>query len=388
MLLHPVQVSELYPIGSVVESYVPPGDDWVLCDGQQLAQADYPVLFNLMDDPHPIFQDWETLDGGSGFGYETYKSIQGNSLFIRGGAGKIHYSSDGVSSWTEVNLTSSRSIYGLAYDGTTFVAVPSNTSPATDYYTSTDGMSWTDRVFPASIEGRRVCHDGTNFYVVSYDDGVTLYSANGTSWSSGGALPDTTWFSLAASPDVVVTMSYGGKLAVSTDSIATWKLYNAPLGSTREIYYDSTDDIFVQAFGSDPMYAVSAGDDGVEWDVRHLMVPEHGGSERSYSYSRPEWNRIKKVGSYWFAIGWHGERVAYSTDLQTWNAFPCIYTEWYDIEYNATTGYYLMYGYGNYFMRWKEVNRYDTATYFMLPKANTQHDWHSQTKKLKYIRVK
>lgn len=381
MLIHPVQVSERYPIGSIVESYLPPGDGWILCDGQVVAQADYPELYAISEDPHPDFEDWDILEASIGDGF--YLTTQGNSLFIGGGIGDtLYYSSDGIV-WSTSNVTSTLNNAGfdggLVYDGTTFVAVPGNYSPYTDYFTSTDGQTWTARVFPVAIEGRGLCHDGTNFYITSEDGGTCLYSSDGLTWSLGAALPALDWKGLAVSSSKMVAVSWSGDLAVSSDSMLTWKLYQFATGSLQRVIYDSADDIFVVAGYYDALYATSAGDDGLEWDVRYL--PDQYGTDHDY-YA------IKKAGSYWFAMRTSHGLLNYSKDLKTWNTIPTIYTEWYDIEYNSTTGYYILYGYGNYIMRFKEVDEYDTSTYFKIPKAHKTYNKMSLTKEYKYIRVK
>lgn len=388
MLIHPIKTIELYPIGSVIHAYAPPDyGEWVLCNGQELLQLEYPILYSLMDDPHPIFQHWEIIQNGmtEGLRQVVYDGSQYVGCSIDGYMG---YSSDGAT-WTEVTLSSyTDDFFGLAYDGTTFVAIPDYFNLIDRYITSTDGQTWTERNLPTAIEGHAICHDGTNFYVVSYDDGYCLYSSDGTTWSSGTSLPDATFQGLAASSDKVVTITYGTPvLAVSDDAMTTWKLYTSPAASCREIFYDATDDIFVFVCGNEPVYGVSPGDDGIDWDIRHLSIPPKG-NERGYNYGRQTFYKIKRAGSYWFALSWYSQQMAYSEDLITWKTFPCLYSEWYDVFYNSTSGYYYIVGYGGYSMRWKEVTNYDTGTYFKLPLANNLFDPHSETNKQKYIRIK
>jgi hypothetical protein len=154
-----------------------------------------------------------------------------------------------------------------------------------------------------------------------------------------------------------------------------------------EITYDSVGDQFVLACNSDGVYAVSPGDDGVNWDIRNLPISEVG-SIRHYGYTYPQFVRIRKAGSYWFACSWYGQQIAFSEDLVTWRFFPSMNNEWYDAYYNSSTGYYYIVGSGGYSMRWKEVDQYVTGTHFMLPMAHDQYDWARSSKKRKYIRVK
>ena len=42
-LLHP-KISEIYAIGTIIEANAPPSGKWLPCQGQILAQANYPAL--------------------------------------------------------------------------------------------------------------------------------------------------------------------------------------------------------------------------------------------------------------------------------------------------------------------------------------------------------
>ena len=293
-LIHPITVSERFPIGSILELTNPPNDNWILCNGQILTQADYFTLYNLIDDPHPIFQHME--ERAKTPWHAIYEIAYGNSRWVGcGESGTMHYSTDGET-WVDVALAAYTEDYrGIAYDGTTFVSFPDSSSPLMEYITSTDGMSWTERTMGVSLEAHAVAYDGTNFYVVDYNGINCLYSANGTSWTAGTNLPDYSWHGLAASANVVVTTAYSGQLAVSTDAMTTWKLYPM-IKSLKEIEYNSDDDLFVAASGIGGCYGVSAGDDGVDWEFRWLPISESG-QEASKYYDITNTYRIRKAGS-------------------------------------------------------------------------------------------
>ena len=78
-LLHP-KVSEIYAIGTIIEANVPPSGKWLPCQGQILAQADYPALFGMMDNPYSmIFSDWEFCDDfDTGEDYPFHERVQWN----------------------------------------------------------------------------------------------------------------------------------------------------------------------------------------------------------------------------------------------------------------------------------------------------------------------
>jgi len=175
MLIHPIQSTELYPIGSIVEASNPPDNKWVPCNGQVLAQADYPVLYNLMEQPHSIFQNFEVVQDTDLD--EMYEVVYGNGLFVGCGDGEMFYSSDGLS-WTKVVLpTYTNTFYGIAYDGTTFVSVGYDDG---EYVTSTDGQNWTERLLPVTWSVTNITYSGTYFFIIG---NTCLRSSNGTSWT-------------------------------------------------------------------------------------------------------------------------------------------------------------------------------------------------------------
>lgn len=388
MLLHPVtQSSELYPIGSIIEANAPPSDDWMGCDGQVLSQSTYATLYSIIDEPHPIFENWETIRKTTIQNFDgLYRVIWDGSQFVAAcGYGYMAYSSDGET-WTSSKIGSlTYSFFDIAYDGTTYVTVPDYSSATTVYATSTDGQSWTQRALPYSIKGRHVAHDGTYFYMVSEGGTYCLRSTSGTSWTGSLKLPLTTFNALAANSSVVVTMSnLTGICCVSDDSGLNFDYYTCPRINVHHMFWDSDESLFV-ACGNEGVYMVSP--DGIEWEVRYLPLV-HYGTKPSYLYDGVYASlKIRKVGSYYFAMSYNTWQGAYSTDLKTWHRFPCMKQDWYDAYYNSTSGYYYICGYYDHILRWKEVKHYDDSTHFMLPKANLQHDWRNATKMKKYIRV-
>ena len=380
MLIHPIQSTELYPIGSIVEASNPPDNKWVPCNGQVLAQADYPVLYNLMEQPHSIFQNFEVVQDTDLD--EMYEVVYGNGLFVGCGDGEMFYSSDGLS-WTKVVLpTYTNTFYGIAYDGTTFVSVGYDDG---EYVTSTDGQNWTERLLPVTWSVTNITYSGTYFFIIG---NTCLRSSNGTSWTEYTSLttiPDA----FSASPDVVVGFGWGGDFAFSDDDGVTWSEYNSALTSVYTSYYDSTDDIFVASDSLRAGYAISPGDDGMNWESFHFPIGRQGSGRSFYHYTASIY-RIRKAGDYYFAVpqGGNEHQIGYSSDLKTWDTFPCLEADWYEVYYNSSSEYYYMMGYGPTFMRWKaDIDYYNTGTHFKLPLVNSQHDWYNAIKRRKYIRV-
>ena len=304
MLIHPIQTSERYPIGSVVEAFAPPNQDWMLCDGQILAQADYPKLYNLMDRPHPIFQHWELIHSGMITQTEIYALVNTGTIIVGlGYGGYVAYSTDGES-WIDSQLSTFTYYFqGLAYDGTTFVGMPTNSSPQVDFITSTDGQNWTERsTLSPSLEAKDICHDGTYFYIIDYNGITTFRSSDGISWTQMTDVPDTSYWSIAASPDAVVSISLGGDLVVSYDQASTWKKYTAPNQSCYKIIYDSTDDIFVASWQYDWLFGISPGDDGVNWEYFSIYKGMYGQKRDLNLNTYSGGNGIIRVGGYWFFI--------------------------------------------------------------------------------------
>jgi hypothetical protein len=383
MLLHPVQVSELYPIGSVIEANGPPNENWLLCDGQLLAQADYSDLFNMMDRPHPIFNQWKSIY--SGVDEEIYDVAYDGTYYVGSCYGsRMVYSSNGES-WTSVALTTaSRHYESIVYNATIglFISVPYSNTSYTLYVTSPDGVNWTERALPATIRGREVASDGTYFYINNYYSTTFYRSSNGIDWTTLTVPFSSTQAMDANSSRIILSDPYG-KYCISTDYGANWKTYDVGVSPfIGSCIYDSTDDVFVMCSGStnyDDYVAISPGDDGINWEIQHLYY-----GYREYSaYS----TKVVKAGSYYFLVREIGAETFYSSDLKTWNRINIPNGNWHTILYNSSTGYYYLLGESPFVFRWNAVD-YDTNTYFRLPYANYDQKENHYLKLRNYIRVK
>jgi hypothetical protein len=374
MLIHPVQSGERYPIGSIIEAYAPPNNNWLLCNGQILAQADYPTLYGLMENPHPIFQHWEMINSDMEW-HGIYCILYDGSQWVGGCDDGTCYSANG-SSWTYVaSATYSNNCESLSTDGT--IICGSMYSTSGEYITSTDGQTWTERTFPTPLIFYEICCDGTTFYTAAYNATTTYKSTDGINWTAGTVLPfSSQWRSInISSSSVIIVFNRAGAIARSTDGMSTWKVYPIIAAGSSLVSYDSGEDLFTTVGEWDAVYAFSPGDDGIDWEVHQLPYTDN------YGY------RLKKAGNYWFLISTQSERLAYSSDLRTWHMFRFPYAEWNDVFYDSGTGYYYIVGGTQYLVRWKEVDHYNTSTHFKIPDANIIHDNRWNIKSHKYIRV-
>lgn len=124
-----------------------------------------------------------------------------NSLFWAGIGPALYSSSDGIT-WALRHTSSTLNITDLAHNGSRYVAVGTHTiaAAAFQYMTSTDGITWTDNshAIAETTTGWVFDYDSTvgRFAAVGYGntttaDRPTVYSTNGTSWSSGTAIPQS-----------------------------------------------------------------------------------------------------------------------------------------------------------------------------------------------------
>lgn len=382
MLIHPVQVSEQYPIGSIIESNIAPSSDWLLCNGQLLLQSAYSNLYNIMDDPHPIFQQWELIDSGAGDYFDVYKIVTNGTTLVGSCYGSKMIYSTNYESWTAVTLpTASRNYYTVAYNSTIglFLAVPYHNSLISLYATSPDGVNWTERNLPATVYPRAVTSDDDYFYILTRT--TTAYrSSNGVNWTAI-TIPDTYCDSIIAANDLLLIFK-SNIVYCSSDQGATWKSYDhgASDSGTNSVSFDADSNKFIVCSGEQSISSYSVSEDGIYWELTNLVLNRF--------FDTPYFNKIKKVGNYWFLCTSYSSETMYSSDLKTWNKFIIIPGgEWNEILYNSSTGYYYFLGEGRYIMRWKEVD-YDTNTYFQLPYANDIHRPEKLFNINKYIRVK
>ena len=163
-LLHP-KISEIYAIGTIIEANAPPSGKWLPCQGQILAQANYPALYAMMDNPYSmIFSDWEFCDDfDTGGDYPYAERVQwngstGSPIWVAlAGDGVYCRSTDGIV-WTTGSMPSTGS-WNVGYGNSIFCAVKYGSASGA---TSSDGSSWTSRTLNLSANWKACVWDGTN----------------------------------------------------------------------------------------------------------------------------------------------------------------------------------------------------------------------------------
>jgi hypothetical protein len=382
MLLHPIQSSEVFPIGSIAEAYAPPNENWLPLDGSILAQADYPILYSLMDNPHPLrFGRWQVQQAFEEGSYEGPFCIAYNGTnYVALTSNQAFYSTDGEN-WTEGTAAHTNYCYNVIWNGSIFLGIQKSSAIAV---TSSDGVTWTQRTLNVSGTWYDVVWDGTYFYAVGYNSGTVIRSTDGITWSTVGTCKSDTYYAMGANADIVFALSSGGDLAYSEDSGVTWDYKIIPPTTCRNVsVIDST---FVSAGETGE---IGFSTDGLVWEYQKCGVMEKNNyrSVNEYQFSP---YRIREVDNMYFIVGWGTYNFAYSMDQgKVWEPINVLDDgEFYDIIYNSTTEKLILYGYQDTICIAEKDFYYDESTYFQLPSSEAIQDYAHITKLKKYIRVK
>ena len=387
MTLLAPKVNELYPIGSIIESNAPPGANWLLCKGQVLAQANYPVLFGLMDNPHPeLYSHWnfcDDYDTGGDYPYAEevhYNENSGSPIWVAcGWDGLTSRSTDGIT-WSLVNMPTAVNYYGPAWNGTIFCATTASTAAAT----STDGSSWTARTLSYSYNWYIVVWDGTYFIAVSSNNVQSIKSTDGISWSDAGALPLTGWYKGASDgAGTTVVIDSGSDIAYSVDNGTTWTLTKGATGTWYGITY--CNGYFL--IGTNRGY-VGISADGINWEFRPYASDPNEMTD-NYGYSAAQIYRWRWHNGIYFGVATNSDYGLYSFDLKTFHPWFCnpAKSEHYDIVYNSVSDNLTCFGSYGYAMPYtSEIEAYTESTHFQLPNYITKR-FHERGRS-RYIRVK
>lgn len=152
--------------------------------------------------------DGETWTVQSAVGSSAFRGmVFAQNQFVAGNDGcEIYTSPDGINFMLQQTLT--QSIYWIAFNGTTYVAVGTSGLAAT----STNGTTWVEQTTGTSEELRNVVWDGSQFVATGLN-GTVVLSANGVAWTV--VTPFTS--------DNIVSLGYGdGLLACGTDNSEVW----------------------------------------------------------------------------------------------------------------------------------------------------------------------
>jgi len=192
--------------------------------------------------------------------YGSFTSIAfGEGLFVAVADGFLYTSTDGIT-WTNRALPASAHILGLAFGAGRFVGV------GTALVSSDDGISWIEHTVSAPSGYTAITYGNGLFLVPAYNG--TLTSSNGIDWVQypvGGAFP-----SVAAGNGVFVAHNYG-QLLVSTNGL-DWQV---TLAATINNYFYGVRFVAGQFYALGTQLLTSR--DGRNWTER---IPQREGGMR------------------------------------------------------------------------------------------------------------
>jgi hypothetical protein len=399
MLLYP-QAQELYPIGSVIESNSPPNNKWERCYGQIVLQSDYPKLFSIMENPHPMrYSKWvthsNTITGQTP--YFSSDIIYGATKYVIVGAGgSISYSSD-LLNWTCIKpFGTSIYFYCLAFNGTTFCTLPGSPSSNTTY-TSTDGVNWTAHagVLPVASYWSEITWDGTYFLAVSASGyaGV-VRSLDGTTWEVAVAsIPYGTnaigHQTIVSDGNGMVVLSSGGNkvMAYSTDHGSTWDITAIhPYSDVMNMSYENGKFLAAMEYQTN-----GYSDDGIDWTFEngnwfYYGAPYYQNPVRAYEDD--DIYRWKYFNGIYFGVTYM-QRMVYSTDFVEFRQHIFSPDEDLNLDaiaYDSGNDRILGYAGGSDMDVYELTCAYDMDTYFQFPLS--LGDLRFDYGKHRYIRVR
>lgn len=305
-------------VGTIIEAPSTFSDpNYLPCDGRYISQAAYPILYNKLETPHNLQYFYPTQpanradqyfrDSGSmiyanskylaisyNSTYETYSSSDGNtwtylgvypgsptgicyssslSLYaglINGGT-SCFTSTDGVS-WTNRSFVSN--ITSIAWNQTAGVFCTSHATN-TSFYTSTDGISWTQRTGPTN-GGTLIACDGTTFVTISPSLGTGGTSANGVNWANR-TIPTTQGYSnliwVPAPVSLFIAYSSSYPTYITSPNGISWTLrtFSLPLSFSQKpnsLCWDGSKIILLTGSPStswQPLQRIYTSTDGITW---------------------------------------------------------------------------------------------------------------------------
>ena len=186
-------------------------------------------------------------------------------------------------SWTAGTTTTGKTdLKSIAYGNGIYVAV-GGTAATASVVSSTDGLTWIDRsanitALSAGTYSSVIYGNGV-FVAINNGGTVTSYSANGNTWTAGGALPNVgsnLWNSIAYGNGRFVALQGNGgastSVAYSIDNGATWTSAPAGVGSSQtwsKLVYGQG--LFMAIATSSQVVATSP--DGINWTIRATGMP-------------------------------------------------------------------------------------------------------------------
>lgn len=223
--------------------------------------------------------------------------IYGGSKFIATGpTGKGAYSSNGTS-WSEMTIPTTsinNNFMCYVYGGGKYLAFPYGTSSGSEYYYSTDGISWTKGTYQYNFPVNGIAY-GANKYVAvasTYGGDNIMYSSNGTSWETldTGANSNLDKIIYAENKFTAIGKNV---VAYSTDGINWTKSSGNKTFSTTCISIAYGDGIYIALFGENN---AGVSRDGINWEK--FALPKVDGIGVSVAFGGHKFVLISRNNSY------------------------------------------------------------------------------------------
>lgn len=276
--------SAAYKIGDVfiTANTAPSSGTWLVSNGQLVLKETYSALNELIgSDYSPLILNWtETVTNIPNDSSIWYTEIAYNgTVFIAEGSSNNYYrSTDGVT-WTSRQLpntiqitTSGKSQFQTYANNKFLVSCETTQSNVFSYYTSTDGLTWNE-----SIIYLPDAHTQTNF--VEYGN--------------------NTWISIAS-------LSEGNVISVvSTDNGITWNQYDTliPIGNPQRFPYPAKygNGKWMMALdnSTNSWTDIALSNDGITWNLTANAMPKFNTDSGApiYSWGKNKWLAIIKDNS-------------------------------------------------------------------------------------------
>ena len=229
-----------------------------------------------------------------------------SNIWVAGGTGlnnTLAYSSDGIN-WNGLGTNIFSSVYGIAWNGSLWVAVGSGTN---NIAYSSDGIIWTGitgtNIF--STQGWGVAWNGIRWVAVGEGVNTIAYSSDGINWIGiGASIISSRAFFVGWNGIRWVAGGVGTNTLATSDDGITWVGRGSSIFTSagRGIAWSGIRWVAVGQGGN----TIATSDDGITWVGRGSSI--FTGIGRGVA-----WNGIR-----WVAVGSGTNNIAYSTDGITW----------------------------------------------------------------------
>lgn len=280
------------------------GDKWLLCNGGEISQSEYPELYALLSEggitkPWKENKVWSAFDSppqgttsivyGSGYYVMTCGNSENDTV-------RIYYSQSAAGPWTLAHEISgggsSTCIRRVRYINSTFVAAGEYNNYPHIWYASNPAGAWTDITLSGSTAGGAldIIYDGSQ-YVIPVCEGIDnenyLYysSALNESWSvytmQLGSYDELAGLAFGNGYYVAIINNSNGadEIVYSEDVTGPWTTKN-PFQSGEDVYDIAyADGYFVMLVSSPESILYVQGNPGGDWQ-RKSQNKVHSRSER------------------------------------------------------------------------------------------------------------